>query len=282
MIKRILVPLDPSPFTETALKFATTIARINKAELTGLVILDIPGIEKSVGPVPLGGLYYADQISKAKEREAEERIKLLLDKFEKECKAEDVAYRSAELQGSPSERILQESIYYDAVIMGLKTYFHFETEDKPGDSMTKLMQETITPVYGVPEKFNLPGIPDEKIKALIAFNGSLPAARAMQRFAQLAPAALFEVTILISEENKTKADYYLNGATAFLTSHGFKNIKQDRTNNDISNVVEEKYLERADIFVVGAHSKKGLFDFMVGSLTKYLIEVSRKPVLIGQ
>jgi nucleotide-binding universal stress UspA family protein len=269
MIKRILVPLDPSPFTETALKFATTIARINKAELTGLVILDLPGIEKSVGAVPLGGLYYADQISKAKEREAEERIKLLLDKFEKKCKAENVAYRSSELQGSPSERILQESIYYDAVIMGLKTYFHFETEDKPGDSMTKLMQETITPVYGVPEKFNLPGIPDEKIKALIAFNGSLPA-------------ALFEVTILISEEDKTKADYYLNGATAFLTSHGFKNIKRDRTNNDISDVVEEKYLDRADIFVVGAHSKKGLFDFMVGSLTKYLIEVSRKPVLIGQ
>ena len=282
MIKRILVPLDPSPFTETALNVATTIARINNAELTGLVILDLPGIEKSIGPVPLGGLFYADQISKAKEREAEERIKSLLDKFEKKCTSENVAHRSAELQGSPSERILQESIYYDAVIIGLKTYFHFETVDKPGDSLTKLMQETITPVYGVPEKFTLPRVPDEKIRALIAFNGSLPAARAMQRFAQLAPAQNFEVTILTSEEDKTKADYYLNGATAFLTAHGFKNIKQDRTNDDITEVVEKKYLDWAHIFVVGAHSKKGLFDFMVGSLTKFLIELAKKPVLIGQ
>jgi len=282
MIKRILVPLDPSPFTETALNVATTIARINNAELTGLVILDLPGIEKSVGPVPLGGLFYADQISKAKEREAEERIKSLLDKFEKNCTSENVAHRSAELQGSPSERILQESIYYDAVVIGLKTYFHFETVDKPGNSLTKLMQETITPVYGVPEKFTLPRVPDEKIRALIAFNGSLPAARAMQRFAQLAPADNFEVTILTSEEDKTKADYYLNSATAFLTAHGFKNIKRDRTNDDITEVVEKKYLDWAHIFVVGAHSKKGLFDFMVGSLTKFLIELAKKPVLIGQ
>jgi nucleotide-binding universal stress UspA family protein len=54
MIKRILVPLDHSPFTDTAMNIATTITRINEAELTGLVVIDIPGIEKSIGPIPVG------------------------------------------------------------------------------------------------------------------------------------------------------------------------------------------------------------------------------------
>lgn len=282
MIKRILVPLDPTPFTDTAIELATTIARFNKAELTGMVVLDIPGIEKSIGPIPLGGLYYADQISKAKEREAKDRIKTLLEKFKQKCKKEGIPCHEAELQGSPSERIIQESIYYDAVMIGLRTNFHFETEDKPGDSLAKLLEETVTPVYGVPETLQIPNIPEEKVKVLIAFDGSLPAARALQRFAQLAPTDFFEITILSSEEERETADFYLNNAEEFLRAHGFFNIKKEWTYESIIEAVEKKYLDWAHIVVVGAHSKKGLFDFMVGSLTNYLIEIAKKPVLIGQ
>ena len=53
MIKRILLPLDSSPYTDTAMEIGCDLAERHGAELTGLVILDIPGIEKSIGPVPL-------------------------------------------------------------------------------------------------------------------------------------------------------------------------------------------------------------------------------------
>jgi len=46
--------------------------------------------------------------------------------------------------------------------------------------------------------------------------------------------------------------------------------------------MEEQYLDWATIVVVGAHSKRGLYDFMLGSLTKYLIKEAKKPVIIGQ
>ena len=282
MIKRILIPLDPSPYTDSALKIGTTMAKINDAEITGLVILDLPGIEKSIGPVPLGGLHYAEKIEKAKREEANQRIHELLAKFHRHCEEADVTYREAELQGSPSERIIKESIFYDAVIMGMRTHFHFETQDEPGDSLDKILDETITPVYAVPEKLELPNVPFEKIKILIAFDGSLPSARAMQRFAQLAPMDIFEVKLLISEDEEDKAKYYLDQAEAYLNRHNVQNIEKKWVKDNIIKTIDEEYLDWADVLVVGAHSKQGLFGFMVGSLTKHLIKVARKPILIGQ
>lgn len=282
MLKRILIPLDPSAYTETALEIGTTMARLYDAELTGLVILDLPGIEKSIGPIPLGGLYYADRLEKQKEKEANERIHSLLKKFGEICKNEGVRYREAEQQGSPSERILQEAIFFDAIIIGMRTHFHFETSEKPGDSLEKIIEETITPIYAVPEKFTLPGISEEKIRVLIAFDGSLPAARAMQRFAQLVKPNLFEVTLLISESDKARANYYLNQAKAYLTSHGIENIQKKWVEEDIIDAVEDTYLDWAHVVVAGAHSKKGIFGFKVGSLTTHLIKANRKPLLIGQ
>jgi nucleotide-binding universal stress UspA family protein len=282
MIKRILIPLDPSPFTDMALEIGTTMAKINQAELTGLVILDIPGIEKSIGPIPLGGLYYAEKVEKARQKEAHDHIHSLQEKFKHKCEKEGVAYRLAEQQGSPSERIIQESIFYDAVIIGMRTFFHFETQDSPGDSLEKILDETITPVYAVPEKFDLPRVPEEKIKVLIAFDGSLPSARALQRFAQLAPVDIFEVRLLISEQDEEKARYYLNEAESYLKSHNVHHIEKEWINGNIKDAIDEKYLDWADVIVVGAHSKRGLFKFMVGSLTKHLIKIAKKPILIGQ
>jgi nucleotide-binding universal stress UspA family protein len=282
MIKRILIPLDPSPFTDSALEIGTILARLNQAELTGLVILDIPGIEKSMGPIPLGGLYYAEKREKAKEKEAEQRIHELLTKFKTKCEKEGINYREAEQQGSPSETIIQESIFYDAVIIGMRTFFHFETQDSPGDSLEELLDETITPVYAVPDKLILPKIPQEKIRVLIAFDGSLAASRALQRFAQLAPPPIFEVLLLTSDDKKEKAYYLMDQAESYLKCHNFQNIQKKWITEHIIDAISNTYLDWAHLVVLGAHSKKGMFDFMVGSLTKYLIKAAKKPVLIGQ
>lgn len=282
MIRRILTPLDPSPFTETAITLATTIAKQLDAEITGLVVLDIPGISKSIGPLPPGGIYYGEQLEHKKMEEAETLIGQLLRKFKRSCKKAGVSYRVANLQGSPSQRILQESIYYDAIVMGMRTFFHFETGNKAGDSLKKLLDHSVTPIYAVPEKFNIPNIPDEKFKVLLAFDGSLPAARAMQRFAQLASPGIMQVNILTSGDEENDAEYMLNEAEAYLTAHSFNNINKIWTSKHIIKAIDEDYIDAMDLIVVGANSKGGLLDFFLGSLTEHLIDVAKKPLLIGQ
>jgi len=282
MVKSILIPLDPSAYTDNAIKIGTTIAKIHDAMITGLVVLDIKGIEKQIGPVPVGGSYYAERLEEKHMKHAQERIDKLVENFESKCKEAGVKYSVAQNQGSPSERILQESIYYDMVITGLRTYFHFETSDKPGETLVNILHESITPVYGVPEVLNLPDPEKEKVKVLIPFDASLASARALQRFSQFMIPATAEPRLLMSHDNEEIANATLAHAKHYLELHGFSNVVTYYTDQNIIDACKKDHLDWANVVGVGAHSKRGLFNFMVGSLTNYLIKLNKKPVLIGQ
>lgn len=282
MVKSILIPLDPSPYTDTAIKIGCTIAKAHGAQLTGLVVLDLEGIEKQIGPVPVGGSYYAEKLEKKHMKHAQERIDKLVENFQKVCTASGVKHLVAKNQGSPSDRILHESIFYDMIITGLRTYFNFETSDKPGESLSKLLHESITPIYGVPETFNIPDISNQKLKVLIPFDASLASARALQRFAQFMIPQTAEPLLVMSHDDKEIAMASLQHAKSYLELHGFKNVKMEWTKDHIIDACKNKYIDWAHVAVVGSHSKKGLFNFMVGSLTNYLIKLNKIPVVIGQ
>ncbi|MFH1728181.1 MAG: universal stress protein [Pseudomonadota bacterium] len=281
MIKRILLPLDPSEYSKSALDYACNLAKRHGASITGLVVLDIPGIEKSIGPVPIGGFHYAEKLEKEKAKQAHKRIDSLLEAFEKRCRDENILFEKSERQGVPAKNIILESIFYDIVVMGLRTFFHFETDNEPGDSLDKVLDHSVTPIIAVPETpvvFN----ENEKTKTILAFNNTLPSARALQKFAQLACKANYDLTILMSNKEMELAEFALNEAKQYLEAHGFKDVKTKWTSQDIVNAFEEKYYEEAEFFVLGAHSKSGLINFNVGKLNKFLIKEGQKPIMIAQ
>ncbi len=277
MIKRILLPLDPSPYSEAATDYAIQIAIETNAQIDGMVILDIPGIEKSVGAVAMGGLYWADKLEKKRAEEAHERVNSLLKKFKARCNEKNVEANETKYQGSPGACIIKNSIYYDMIVMGLRTYYKFETDDEPGNTLDKVLGHTITPILAVPDKYSS----IENGNALIAFNGSLPAAKALQGFVQLAIKENINIRIINSSDNKEEGDTYLQQAKAYVKTYIDCEIETIWTPGDIIDVVNKDHRDWADLFVVGAHSKSGILDFMVGSLTKNLIEYGKKPVFIG-
>ena len=277
MVKRILLPLDSSAYSDAATEYAIQLAKRTKAQVDGMVILDIPGIEKSIGPVAMGALYWADKLEKKKAEEAHEHVNALLEKFKKRCKDEGVTGNEAEYQGSPSELIVEQSIYYDIVVMGLRTYYKFGSDDEPGDTLDKVLGNTITPVLAVPDNYKSL----EGANILISFDGSLPAARALQHFAYFASSVNFNIKIINSSDDKNTGDAILQHAKSYLKTYIDKDVETIWTPGKIINVVNEEYLDWADLFVVGVHSKSGFLDFIVGSLTKDLIEYGKKLVFIG-
>jgi len=280
MIKRILVPLDPSPYTQSAIELACAIGRAHHAELTGLVILDIPGIEKSIGPVPIGGMHFAEHLEKTKVDDARRRIRALLERFAQTCQKEGLSHAEAQFQGEPSKRIITESMFYDLVVMGVRTFFHFETQEGPGESLEEVLDHTATPICGVPEDLALPRIPKENLRVLLPFDGSVPAVRALHRLAQLAIRDVTEATVLMSHEDRNFAGHFLDGAEAYLHARSFKAIETHWTSKEIEEVVDKEYLDWAHLVFLGTSSHKGLLEFMLGSLTKHLIKAARKPVVI--
>lgn len=287
MLKRILIPLDNSQYSANALEEACNLAKYHDAEITGIVVLDTPGISSRIGPMPLGGSHYAKELEKSIRERADKHIFELLDKFEVYCNSKGVRCRKAPSQGLPSNKILQKSLFYDLLIIGMKTFFNYGFQEEEGESFEEILAQSITPIIAVPKEYILPrpydkGLP---LNALIAFDGSLESCRAMQRFAQLTYSFTElqdNVHILMSNENIETAQHYLDKVEAYLLAHGILNITKIATDKNVIKIIDEKYLKWAHYVVLGAHPKKGIFDFISGSLTRYLIKEAKVPIFIGQ
>lgn len=278
MINRILVPLDPSPFSHAATLHACRIAEASGASVTGLVILDLPDIEWHHKPIHAVALQtYQDAVAAAR-HDAAGRIRETLDHFGKTCATRGVPHHEAECQGLPADTILRFAGYYDLVIMGLRTYFQFETQEGPGNSLSRVLQHTTCPVLAVPkhrhEAFESP---------LLAFDGSPNALRALHALADLHTGSpLKQVTILTSDDDEHRRSFLLKQAAAYLRAYGIPSFSLVDTARDVRAVIEEDYLERVDLIALGVHARHPFKDFLVGSLTESLIEFGHMPLLLAQ
>ena len=116
---------------------------------------------------------------------------------------------------------------------------------------------------------------------LIAFDGSFPAARALQRFAHLSFAKDFKIRIVTSHTNPVVGHYYLKHAKSYLNDYGVHDVETDYIDGSIIDRVMIDNDQWADLIVLGGHSKNMLKDFFIGSLTKNLIKDAGKPLFIG-
>lgn len=286
MAKRILVPLDGSSFADTAVEYGCIIAKKLDAELTGMAVLDLPGIEKSIGTVPAGASHYimrlreAIKLKEIMKEEEKELIDEILEKFTTKCSTEGVRHRVSRDQGFPGDVIVQKGAFFDATIIGLCTHFQYNKSNAPGGSLDRILDSSVTPLLAVPDQFS----PLENSKVLIAFDGSEPAIRALHQFAEIMPCNLSdnEITLIIGDDDKLKSDFLLENAERYLNSHGFTNIEKKWITRNIINAFEEEYSNEYDLFVMGMHSKRTIADFFVGSLSKYMINKKTKPIFLGQ
>ncbi len=276
-VKRILVPLDVSEYAEAATERACQLAKANQASVTGMVVLDSPeisGLNLPAHPVHL--LDYTKERIAARTHQAGQAIHNELEKFAYRCEQAQVSHNKTEFQGVPAEQIIEASHYFDLLVMGLRTHFHFETQSCAGDSLEKVLDHSPTPVLALPK------LAKQLLqKVLIAFDGSLPAVRALHSFTRITWPENVDVTILMSHSDKNYRNMALGEAAAYLRSHAFDIIHTVGTDRDIREVVDEDYIEKANLVVAGIHAKKRIKDFFVGGLTKQLIDYGRTALLLG-
>ena len=188
------------------------------------------------------------------------------------------------LRSMPHIRLSEESQLpddmssYDIVITGLRTFFHFETREGPGDSLSRVLQHTTCPVLAVPKHR---GGPFREI--LLAFDGSPNAVRALRTLAELHTGSpLQHVSILTSSPDEERRGFLLKQAAAYLQAYGVESLTLIDTERDIRTVIEEDYVEKVDLIALGVHASHPLKDFFVGSLTESLIEFGHLPLLLAQ
>ncbi len=258
MIRKILTPLDLSDHTDAATFRACDIAKKVDALITGLTVVDTDGMWESVAlPFHAEMIGYPMPISTNMSENAAEKLDSAREIFESRCTSENVRFELSRLKGNPIDGILDLSRFSDLLIMGLRSHFHFETENGYGEMLAHVLDGISVPVLLTP------ALEENPIRrALIAFDGSPSSTRALQSFAKTFwPTYSPEVRIVTSTKDKEAGEYLLGKAADYLGSHGVKSISKELTSGSLQGAMEDRGLDWADIVVAGVCSKPPLKRF---------------------
>ncbi|VAX25030.1 hypothetical protein MNBD_IGNAVI01-2603 [hydrothermal vent metagenome] len=275
MLRRILVLLDNSVYTDSVIYYSCFVAKQQNAELRAGIFLDIPNIDASIGRISNDKIIWDPGTDKTLVKSVKNTANHLKNKFINICNKMGVKYTFIEECCMPSSRIAAKANFYDLVVTGLKSEFRFDKKEYSSYFLKRILNNSITPVLAVPKFFK----PIKNV--LIAFDGSNSASRALQRFAHLANLNGQNIKLFMSTSGGDVKEEYIYEARDYLAAYGAKNILLEWTVKPIHVALKDFYNFSPDLIVIGLHSKKFIVDYFIGSVTEQLIERDEIPLFIG-
>lgn len=276
MLRTILVGLDGSAHSASAIRLGIEWARRDDAMLVGLAIIDEPAIAAEE-PVYLGGVPHADPVF-YRERMADARrhANQFLEQFALRCAEAGVACKVLEDVGLPADEIALEAQRYDIVMLGQKTRFHFEVSEKRDDTLVRALKESPRPVVVVPEAWR------DAEPVVIAYDGSHPAARALYTFEGAGLGRGRQVHVVTVLHDRLEAARRAERACDFLRYHGVEALAHPETSTyDPADVILARARDLgAGLLVAGAYGQSALREFLVGSVTRTLLRESAVPLFL--
>lgn len=274
MIRSMLVGLDGSPDSQAALELGITWAQKSDSLLVGIGVIDEPTIRKPA-PAPIGGGSLRRERDDALVAAARRDVEQFLSHFSVRCAEAQVASKQLEDFGLPAERICLEAQRYDLILLGKTTHFRTGSEGAPDETLTKVLKNSPRPVVVVPEQHG------ESRSILIAYDGSLQAARTLQAFQSLGLHESRELHVLSVHSQQCEAARHAELAIEYL---GFHDIKAERhavaSNSPATAILDVSSGLGAGLLVMGAYGKPGLRDFFLGSVTRNMLQKQPIPLFL--
>lgn len=275
MLKSILIGLDGSPHAHTAMELGFQWAKQFDALLVGIGVVDIPDI-CAARAVPIGGSSYKVQSDMVRMQRARQQVEHFLEDFALRCMDADVVAKLLEDEGLPFEQIILEAQRFDLIMLGQETHFTFATQDTPDKTLKKVLKRSPRPVVVVPEK-----LPAGKT-IVVAYDGSLPAARTLHAFEATGLATEYPIKIVSVAKQSSEASRHAERAAEFLRWHEIsaQAIPIASRSFPADVILEQASKLDAGLLVVGSYGRSVLHDFFLGSVTRTLLERSPVPLFV--
>jgi nucleotide-binding universal stress UspA family protein len=276
MLRTLLVALDASPFSETAATLALQWATRFGARLIGLGILDTPSLT-AAEPVPLGASYFKRERDTGRLLDAQKHVAELLENFQSRCEAAGLESEVFEEVGDAAQCILREAHQCDLVILGHESHFHFETQDKPDQTLAHVLHGSPRPIVVAPAALK-PGN-----GVMVAYGGGSEVARTLQ-VVQLLGLAQGQTVHLVSVSRADKTtERCADLAARFLESHQVPyEVHLVESNAPAGQVLLERVHEiNPQLLVMGSHIPHHLRDLFTSSVSQTILTSCPVPVLIG-
>lgn len=277
-MRSILVTVDDTPSAVAARQLAAALARQCGAQVRGVTALDVSDLD-AIEPVPIGGGQYAHDRLQHRRRLADERrarIAELPDVFRRSLADEGMDAACSTMEADVRDGLLRMIETCDLVVTGRDAEFHLE----PAEGLTPLVHHVIAkgcrPVVVTGPQWV------EKGPVLVAYDGSAPAAKALQVAALMGIFGSSRARILSIEREEPAALAVAERAGSFLALHG---VDADLEPVATSESPAELLLRRASetgarLLVMGAFGHRGVREILFGSTTRHLFDNAPVPLFI--
>ena len=273
MIKRILVALSGTSCTPSAIAHGVELAKAHNAELTGVTVID-PDRLQDVGPIPIGGAAAAHELAEHRMHLAAEHIEEAIAQFETACGDAGVTNRVLRESGDSAERLLADWRYHDLTVIGLRGLFEYGVLHDHGHLVLDVIGEGLRPLLAVSEEHR----PIQS--AMVAYDGSPLAARAMKAFCMLDIWKPIPITIVCFKGQEGEEGKLLSDAAAYLESHNFTATKKRVEEKPRNAILETMDACNADLLVMGAAKRTRLGRKLLGDTARYALENSTRPIFL--
>lgn len=273
MIKRILIALSGSPYTPAAMQHAIDLAQRHQAEVTGVTITDLAKLA-NVGPVPLGGGAAAAELSHQRIADAEQRIAECVASYRTACQAEGITAHVHQEAGDIIDEITKLWRYNDIVIFGLRGLFEYGVIHNPDDLLIRIVKYGIRPILAVDKEFR------DINNVMIAYNGSLEAAKAMKYFVQSRIYPDAKLRIVSFEKRHDDPQELLSDAQKYCALHGF-DVETDFVDADPrDNLIDYADTNGMDLIVMGSTGRSRLTEYFLGDTVLHAIKNCHIPLYL--
>jgi nucleotide-binding universal stress UspA family protein len=241
----------------------------------GLTVLDVECL-CGEEPAQMAGMSAKEEHAQKILEDARSRLAQARDHFQSLCTQSNVTSLMLDEQGQPADVIAREAQRFDLVLVdcpqsrpilgGLST-----------DQLTSLVKLLPRPLVIVPQQ--APTATD----VVIAYDGSLPAARAVQAFVQLGLAADRQVHVVGIAEHFVTAARRVDRAIDFLGHHQIaaKAIPIASEDDPAAVLLDHLNLYPTGLLVMGTFGQNFLREAIFGSVTKRLLTHCPVPILLS-
>lgn len=277
-MRSILVTVDDTPSCVTARVLGVALARRTGAALRGVTAIEVSDINR-VEPFPVGGAEYAYARLKHREQQAKERRSRIADlptAFQSAVASEGIEVPCSTIEGDVRGGLLRMIETCDLLITGRDAEFHLE----PLDGVTPLVEHVIARGCRPVVVTGPTAIEDGPV--LVAYDGSAPAAKALQLAAVLGMFGSSSAHILTVQGEGTDARQIATRARNFLALHDVKaEIEACVSSDDPADILMRRAVEsRARLLVMGAFGHRGFREILFGSCTRRLFDSAPLPLFI--
>ncbi len=271
MIKQLMVAMDDGEYAESAAEHACELAKIHEAKVLGMVIADTYDIETAYhSPRPLGAGSSGKEHYEKAILEAKGFAEKARDQLVKICEKHGVKYKASLVEGSPTQEILKHSTLCDLVIMGRRTRFTCGLPDGQFcNAAEEVLARSFRPLMLASEKKK------EVKKVMIALDLQRLSDRLLFNYVHLNPFPGAEIHLVHAspEHNNGGGKKFPAEIEEYFNVHGMS-VKSKILHGDNPGqaIVNYAGMEGIDLAVIGIHSVSKIWEVLMGSTSRYIME----------